>query len=69
MTKSERRWAWLAGKKDVDMCVYCKHFHPHYVPSPKIGEYIEVDSGHCCHPRPKLRMKYDLCEHFERKTK
>lgn len=67
MTRTERMHAWLRGDKTVSMCVYCKHFHVHYVYYAIIDQYTETDCGHCCHPRLKSRSKFDVCERFERK--
>ncbi len=63
MTKAERIEAYLFALIDtVRMCENCKHYHPHYD-----AEGYDVSSGHCAHPRLKLRRAWDVCDKFEQK--
>ena len=46
---------------NAQICLNCKHFHRHY-----LKEGVPLPSGHCGHPRIKLRYAYDACDYFEK---
>ena len=70
MTRSERSKKYYQDFSRADeMCVNCKHFHPHYVPHGHTGFFSRLDCGHCAFPRLKNRRAYDVCEFFEKTDK
>ena len=48
-------------------CATCKHFYQHYV---RHGRgYLKAGSGHCVHPRIKLRQNdTPACKNYREKT-
>lgn len=67
MTEHERMMEYLWDRgKGSPMCANCKHYHQHYGYI-ETGELIELNIGHCAHPRMKTRIPYDVCIHFEAK--
>lgn len=49
------------------ICATCKHFYQHYV---RHGRgYLKTGSGHCVHPRIKLRQNdTPACKNYREKT-
>lgn len=63
MTVNERRSIYCHNlTPETRMCVNCAYYYQHYL---KDGH--RLCSGHCVHPRLKLRRDYDTCENFKKK--
>lgn len=48
----------------TDICRNCEHFCVHYIFDREIGQFVEINYGHCMYPRNKIRMMGETCEHF-----
>lgn len=67
MNKTERIQAYcLSDSPDVECCGNCNHFYLHYTCCN--GEFSQTFSGHCVHPRMKMRQVWDVCDKFQMKT-
>lgn len=67
MTDRERYLAYQHRQTEgVPMCATCTHYVQHYSYDKRIG-YRPICIGHCCTPRIKERMPYDLCKHYDPK--
>lgn len=53
--------------REAKICYNCKHYMQHYVLCTEGGQKVfwETYQGHCCKPRLKNRLPWDVCEKFE----